>query len=130
MAPELIEFNYTRYLRIIGTYHALNNADRARLELLIDHASFVALEWDQQRQGDVDITLMAEPFREKESYDTNTHTIVSGCLNSLYLLAFLRGNERQIRLANEGKSLDDPRATEASEFDFCYTLAQSKGKAV
>ena len=123
---ELFVFNYSPKLKIVGTYHSLNEQDKIDLDQLISESDFIALEYDSER-----ITKMHSPLvidLVQRAYRNDRGEVVMGPLDALFLAIFVRHNEANINRSNHRLKGQKEVRVRSSEFSFCYDVAQEQGK--
>ncbi|MBI2662670.1 hypothetical protein HYX11_04390 [Candidatus Woesearchaeota archaeon] len=127
---ELLIFDYTPTLRIIGTYHALHNQDRENLENLIRVSDFISLEYDElrkERRGAIPISYSPT----KRGYFPQEKTLYVGLSNLIYLSLFCHLNHHLIKKGNILFAEDkQSRNTSQLEFEFAINIAKKYHKQV
>ncbi|GEM_PF-1609022 len=126
---DLLKFNLSPKLKVIGTYHALNREDKECLEKEIDQSDFVALEYDTIRLDNLSLKLILSFRRRSKAVD---EALFTGPLNALYLIGFSALNKRNIKKANSPAKImaHRTRDVDENEFLFCYDVARGKNKDV
>ncbi|MBW2970126.1 hypothetical protein KY309_02545 [Candidatus Woesearchaeota archaeon] len=123
---RLLAFPYSSSsnLTIVGTFHALNEEDKSRLESLIDESDFVALEYDDVRLN----SFFDVRHRKVKTRFSREGILYCDLLNALYLNVFIYLNEWTVSEHNKvvggGRDVDD------CEFLFCHNFARKKGKRI
>jgi len=131
-------FDYTPNLRIVGTYHALNERDKAMLTELVEQSDFVALEYDKWRLAGKDENLI--PHFWKRGYNPQEGVFYVSPFDFIYLDLFRHdvadGIESGSRKFDEVRTEDgsaesrDKRDPKQNEFKFCIDVANRLGKDV
>ena len=127
---ELLIFNYTPTLRIVGTYHALHNQDKENLENLIRESDFIALEYDElrkERRGAIPVSYSST----KRGYLPQEKTLYVDLSNLIYLSLFCNLNHHLIKKGNILFAEDkQSRNTSQLEFEFAISVAKNHHKQV
>ena len=78
---RMLVFDLAEKLKVVGTYHALNQKDKEELGQLIEASDFVASEGC----GEEVIEPIAIPFTKRLRYDPVIKEYISSFLDSLYM---------------------------------------------
>src|SRR3989344_2197195 len=114
---ELLIFDYAQNLKIVGTYHDLNQRDKGILEDLITKSDFVALESDENRVRNRVTPLGGLP----------------SLIDLYYFSTLICYHVEHIgRVNREFSPETDPRGRGPmqNEFNFCYRVAKNKSKTI
>jgi hypothetical protein len=131
LAGELLIFEYSPKLVIVGTYHSLCEEDKRTLDGLIEENDFVALELDEHRvANNYGVKVMMELFPKKRGYDTDDGSFHYNPVDAAYLYLQDHLTARRTLRINEKIAADYgvSRDTEQDEFLYCLEKARSLGK--
>ncbi|MBI4163261.1 MAG: hypothetical protein HY512_00230 [Candidatus Aenigmarchaeota archaeon] len=132
--PDLLIFDYAPNLTIVGTYHALNDADKVAIKEIISESDFVALEFDEWRLARQEGNII--PHLTRRGYSRKEASFYTSFLDCVYLdllfdrlkntIATTNGNYNG-ELASQGLQ---ERDVHQSEFVFCERVAREMGRDV
>ncbi|MDP2672941.1 MAG: hypothetical protein Q8O84_03965 [Nanoarchaeota archaeon] len=123
---ELLIFDYTPKLKIVGTHHALNDSDKKTLELLVDQSDFVALEWDEFRAEKEGLEVYIRVSKKKKGYYPEDNTYYARRIDIIFEELLGEVCNRDVI---EGAKLSG-RNVEENEFTLCQNLCREKRKNV
>jgi hypothetical protein len=125
---NLLVFDLAEKLKVVGTYHALNQKDKEELERLVDTSDFIACEgWTSDVDEPEGIPI---PFARALKYHKKMNVYTCNYLDSLYTDWFLRLANKNIKKSNERilELTGVARDLKEKEFEFCRKLAKEKNK--
>ena len=124
-SKELLIFNYAPNLKVVGTFHSLNDQDKRTLEHLVDESDFVALEWDEFRSN-ANGRFFLLYSEDKKNFSTDEEAVYCGYWDFIYLITLRRATVREIKKDCKKEERD----CEQDEFTFCEKLCKTREKDV